>query len=81
MVNRVWAWHFGKPLVATLSDFGLQGERRRIRNCSTTRCQVHCQRLSLKWLHREIALSGVSTASQPARCLAADQINPSPLSV
>ena len=27
IVNRVWAWHFGKPLVATPSDFGTQGEQ------------------------------------------------------
>jgi hypothetical protein len=27
MVNRVWAWHFGKGLVATPSDFGVAGER------------------------------------------------------
>jgi hypothetical protein len=25
MVNRVWAWHFGKPLVATVFDFGRKG--------------------------------------------------------
>ncbi len=25
-VNRVWGWHFGQPLVATPSDFGLRGE-------------------------------------------------------
>ena len=27
IVNRVWGWHFGKPLVATPSDFGVQGEK------------------------------------------------------
>ena len=27
IVNRVWGWHFGEPLVATPSDFGLSGER------------------------------------------------------
>ena len=27
IVNRVWGWHFGKPLVATTSDFGVQGEK------------------------------------------------------
>jgi hypothetical protein len=27
LVNRVWAWHFGKGLVNTPSDFGVAGER------------------------------------------------------
>ena len=27
IVNRVWDWHIGKPLVATPSDFGVQGEK------------------------------------------------------
>ena len=27
IVNRVWGWHFGKPLVDTPSDFGAQGEK------------------------------------------------------
>ena len=26
MVNRIWQYHFGKPIVATPSDFGMQGE-------------------------------------------------------
>ena len=26
IVNRVWQWHFGKPLVATPGDFGLRSE-------------------------------------------------------
>jgi len=27
IVNRVWGWHFGRPLVATPSDFGVQGDK------------------------------------------------------
>ena len=27
MVNRIWAWHFGRGIVATPSNFGLRGER------------------------------------------------------
>jgi hypothetical protein len=26
MVNRIWAWHFGRGIVATPNDFGRQGE-------------------------------------------------------
>ena len=26
MVNRIWAWHFGRGLVPTLNDFGFRGE-------------------------------------------------------
>lgn len=27
MVNRIWRWHFGKGIVPTVDNFGLQGER------------------------------------------------------
>lgn len=27
IVNRVWGWHFGEPLVGTPSDFGFRGEK------------------------------------------------------
>jgi hypothetical protein len=58
IVNRVWALHFGRPLVGTPSNFGSLGER-----------PTHPQLLddlavrfmesgwSLKWLQREIVLS------------------------
>jgi hypothetical protein len=58
IVNRVWAWHFGRGLVGTPSNFGHLGER-----------PTHPELLddlaarfvengwSLKWLHREIMLS------------------------
>jgi hypothetical protein len=58
IVNRIWAQHFGRPLVATPSNFGALGER-----------PTHAELLddlavrfmetgwSLKWLQREIVLS------------------------
>ena len=58
IVNRIWAQHFGRPLVATPSNFGALGER-----------PTHPELLddlavrfmdagwSLKWLQREIVLS------------------------
>ncbi len=58
LVNRVWMWHFGAPLVRTPSDFGVRGEK-----------PTHPELLdhlavwfmdhgwSLKALHRHILLS------------------------
>ncbi len=58
IVNRVWGWHFARPLVSTPSNFGHLGER-----------PTHPELLddlavrfmdsgwSLKWLQREIVLS------------------------
>jgi len=58
IVNRVWDWHFGRPLVATPSDFGTQGERPshpELLDELCTRFVAHGW--SLKWLHKEIMLS------------------------
>jgi hypothetical protein len=58
IVNRVWAWHFGKPLVGTPSDFGAQGEppsHPELLDDLSTHFIAHGW--SLKWLHREIMLS------------------------
>lgn len=69
IVNRVWAWHFGRGLVRTTSNFGLLGER-----------PTHPELLdylatnfvengwSLKKLHRQMMLSAtyaLSTDSVP----------------
>jgi cytochrome c553 len=58
IVNRVWGWHFGKPLVATPSDFGSQGDlptHPELLDELAARFIEH--NWSLKWLHREILLS------------------------
>ena len=60
IVNRVWAEHFGQPLVGTPSNFGTLGERPthpRLLDDLAARFMEHGW--SLKWLHREIVLSAV----------------------
>jgi len=68
IVNRVWGWHFGKPLVATPSDFGTQGEKPshpELLDDLAARFIEHGW--SLKWLHREIMLSAAYQQSSRAR--------------
>jgi hypothetical protein len=68
IVNRVWAWHFGKPLVATLSDFGTQGEKPthpELLDDLAARFIAHGW--SLKWLHREIMFSATYRQSSHPR--------------
>jgi hypothetical protein len=58
IVNRAWAWHFGKPLVATQSDFGTQGEKpTHPELLDDLAARFIANGWSLKWLHREIMLS------------------------
>ena len=58
IVNRVWGWHFGKPLVATPSDFGTQGDKPTHPELLDDLAARFVQNgWSLKWLHREIMLS------------------------
>jgi hypothetical protein len=55
IVNRVWEHHFGRGLVTTPSNFGIQGDRPshpELLDDLTARFMVHGW--SLKWLHREI---------------------------
>jgi len=68
IVNRVWSWHFGKPLVATPSDFGTQGEKPanpELLDDLTARFMANGW--SLKWLHREILLSAAYRQSSHPR--------------
>jgi len=77
-VNRAWAWHFGKPLVATPSDFGVQGEKpTHPELLDDLAARFIANGWSLKWLHREIMLSAAyRQASHPRpEGMAADPTN------
>jgi Protein of unknown function (DUF1553)/Protein of unknown function (DUF1549)/Planctomycete cytochrome C len=67
IVNRVWGWHFGKPLVETSSDFGKQGDRpSHPELLDDLAARFVASGWSLKWLHREIMLSATyRQASRP----------------
>ena len=58
LVNRVWGWHFDRPLVTTPSNFGRLGDapsHPELLDDLTARFIE--SGWSLKWLHREIVLS------------------------
>jgi hypothetical protein len=77
-VNRVWGWHFGKALLATESDFGVQGEKpTHPELLSDLSARFIENGMSLKWLHREIMLSAAyRQSSQPREDgIAADPTN------
>jgi hypothetical protein len=67
IVNRVWDWHFGKPLVPTTSDFGTQGEKpSHPELLDYLAAQFISHGYSLKWLNKEIMLSAAyRQASKP----------------
>ncbi|MDE3195924.1 MAG: PSD1 domain-containing protein [Acidobacteriota bacterium] len=68
IVNRVWAWHFGKALVATESDFGTQGEKpTHPELLDDLAARFMANGWSLKWLHREIMLSATYQQSSHPR--------------
>ncbi len=67
MVNRVWDWHFGRPLAPTPSDFGVQGEKPTHPELLTDlAARFVAHGWSLKWLNREIMTSAAyQQASKP----------------
>lgn len=78
IVNRAWAWHFGRALVATDSDFGVQGEKpTHPELLDDLAARFIANGWSLKWLNREIMLSAAYRQSSHPRPqgLAADATN------
>jgi hypothetical protein len=64
IVNRVWAWHFGRGLVGTPSNFGTLGERpTHPELLDYLAARLRESGWSLKALHREIMLSAVYQVS------------------
>lgn len=68
IVNRVWGWHFGRPLVGTPSDFGVQGEAPTHPELLTDlAARFVAHGWSLKWLNREIMTSAAYQQSSSPR--------------
>jgi hypothetical protein len=68
IVNRVWGWHFGRPLAATPSDYGAQGEKPthpELLDDLAARFIAHGW--SLKWLNREMMMSAAYRQSSRPR--------------
>ncbi len=78
IVNRVWMWHIGTPLVSTPSDFGVRSEPP-THPALLDHLAWHFmeQGWSLKWLHRQILRSATyqqASLDRPA-CRAVDPEN------
>ncbi len=78
LVNRVWLEHFGQPLVATPSDFGLRSEppsHPALLDYLAWQFMEHGW--SIKWLHRQIVLSAAYAQMSHDRpeCLRVDPEN------
>jgi hypothetical protein len=72
IVNRVWGWHFGRPLVETASDFGAMGEKpSHPELLDDLAARFIANGWSLKWLHREILFSSVYRQASKPRAEAA----------
>jgi cytochrome c553 len=82
MVNRVWAWHFGRGLVATPNDFGRQGEPPANQELlDWLAVEFREGNWSLKNLHRVIMKSDAYRARRSPRRLDAESIRDAVLSV
>ncbi len=71
IVNRVWGWHFGRPLVTTPSNFGKLGEPpSHPELLDDLAARFIAGGWSLKALHREIVLSATYRQSSRAEASA-----------
>ncbi len=78
IVNRVWGWHFGRPLVTTPSNFGKLGDPPSHPDLlDDLTARFLASGWSLKWLHREVVLSAAYRQSSrvDAAARAADPEN------
>ncbi len=78
IVNRIWLGHFGRGLVNTPSDFGVQGDRpTHPELLDDLAARFMANGWSIKWLHREILLSATwQQSSLPgAKALSVDPAN------
>jgi hypothetical protein len=71
IVNRVWRHHFGRGLVETPSNFGVQGDRpSHPELLDDLSARFIAAGWSLKWLHRQMVLSAAyqqTSAADPAK--------------
>src|SRR5665213_3517019 len=68
IVNRVWALALWQPIVATQSDFGVQGEKpTHPQLLDDLAARFIANGWSLKWLHKEIMLSSAYRQSSAPR--------------
>ena len=91
IVNRIWRQHFGRGLVTTPSNFGLQGELpSHPRLLEDLAARFIDNGWSLKWLHRDMVLSATyrqaSRSDGPGRAIDPDnrflwRMNPRRLSI
>ena len=76
IVNRIWEQHFGRGLVDTPSNFGVQGSRPTHPDLLTDlAARFIASGWSIKWLHRELMLSATYRQSSAYEA-AKDAVDP-----